>query len=206
MNDKLTTKEKIFRTAVELFGTKGYDSVSIRNITGRVGIRESSFYNHFKSKQQLFDAIVEKLEKDLNSRDFDSDKTDEMIEKMTPVQIFRKLLDNFIEFWSDPVNEKIWFVLSQEQYKNKKAAELILNETGRILEKSRRIFSRLIEKKKVKDEDPELLAAEYAYTLRAMHLEYGLRGLHNFDSDGIKKRMYEHVSFFFDKLKTGGNE
>ena len=55
----MTTKEKILCTALELFSQRGYDGVSVRDIARAVGIRESSIYNHFKSKQAIFDGIVE---------------------------------------------------------------------------------------------------------------------------------------------------
>ena len=55
----MTTKEKIAQAALELFSVRGYEAVSVRDIAGAVGIKESSIYNHFKCKQAIFDALVE---------------------------------------------------------------------------------------------------------------------------------------------------
>ena len=55
----MTTKERIIDQALDLFSRKGYDGVSVRDISGAVGIKESSLYNHFKNKQDIFDTIVE---------------------------------------------------------------------------------------------------------------------------------------------------
>nr|WP_306290364.1 TetR/AcrR family transcriptional regulator [Pseudoflavonifractor phocaeensis] len=44
---------------MELFSVRGYEAVSVRDIAGAVGIKESSIYNHFKCKQAIFDALVE---------------------------------------------------------------------------------------------------------------------------------------------------
>lgn len=55
----MNTKEKIAYEALTLFSTKGYNAVSVRDIARAVGIKESSIYNHYKSKQAVFDAIVE---------------------------------------------------------------------------------------------------------------------------------------------------
>lgn len=41
------------------FATKGFAGASIRSITGSLGLRESAFYAHFKSKQEAYDAILE---------------------------------------------------------------------------------------------------------------------------------------------------
>ena len=43
----MTTKERIIDQALDLFSRKGYDGVSVRDISGAVGIKESSLYNHF---------------------------------------------------------------------------------------------------------------------------------------------------------------
>ena len=53
------TKRRILNTALELFAAKGYDSVSVGEIAGAVGIKAPSLYNHFPGKQAIFDAIVE---------------------------------------------------------------------------------------------------------------------------------------------------
>ncbi|HAS56392.1 MAG TPA: TetR/AcrR family transcriptional regulator, partial [Firmicutes bacterium] len=52
------TKEKIVDKALELFSIKGYEAVSVNEIAKAVGIRASSLYNHYPSKQAIFDAIV----------------------------------------------------------------------------------------------------------------------------------------------------
>ena len=44
--------------ALNLFSVKGYDPVSVRDIAYAVGIKESSLYNHFKNKQDIFDSIL----------------------------------------------------------------------------------------------------------------------------------------------------
>lgn len=53
------TKQRILDKALELFSTQGYDSVSVGEIAKAVGIKAPSLYNHFPSKQAIFDAIME---------------------------------------------------------------------------------------------------------------------------------------------------
>ena len=55
----MTTKEKITEEALTLFAEKGYKGTSVKNIADAVGIKDASLYNHFKSKQEIFDSIVE---------------------------------------------------------------------------------------------------------------------------------------------------
>ena len=49
----MNTKEKIFDVSLDLFSKKGYDSVSLREIAEEVGIRKSSIYSHYSSKEAI---------------------------------------------------------------------------------------------------------------------------------------------------------
>lgn len=55
----MNTKEKIFNVSIDLISQYGYDGVSIRQIAREVGIKESSIYNHYKSKEEILDKILE---------------------------------------------------------------------------------------------------------------------------------------------------
>lgn len=52
------TKDKIMDVSIVLFSKYGYDGVSVRQIAREVGIRESSIYNHYSSKQDILKAIL----------------------------------------------------------------------------------------------------------------------------------------------------
>ncbi len=55
----MKTREKILKEALILFSERGFHAVSVRDIAKAVGIKESSLYNHFKNKQDIFDSIVD---------------------------------------------------------------------------------------------------------------------------------------------------
>ena len=55
---KEDTKQRILDEALRLFSQSGYDAVSVERIASAVGIKAPSLYKHFKSKQEVFDAIV----------------------------------------------------------------------------------------------------------------------------------------------------
>lgn len=59
IKDKNDTKNRILQISLDLFSHRGYSSVSIRDICGRVGIKESSVYHHFKNKQEIFDVLCD---------------------------------------------------------------------------------------------------------------------------------------------------
>ena len=56
------TKELILDKSMELFAKNGFAAVSMRDISDAVGIKASSIYYHFESKQALFDAMIERAD------------------------------------------------------------------------------------------------------------------------------------------------
>ena len=52
------TKKKILDVALTLFSEKGYGNVYVEHIAKGVGIKAPSLYKHYKSKQDIFEAIL----------------------------------------------------------------------------------------------------------------------------------------------------
>ena len=52
------TKECIFLVAAELFAERGYNNVSVRHITEKIGIKQASIYNHYTSKREILDDLL----------------------------------------------------------------------------------------------------------------------------------------------------
>ena len=57
----MKTRERIREEALNLFSRKGYQGTSVKNIAEAVGIRDSSLYKHFRSKEEIFSTIVEEM-------------------------------------------------------------------------------------------------------------------------------------------------
>ena len=56
----INTKEKILEVAFVLFLNKGYDSVSMSNIKKEANVGSGTIYNYFKSKEDLYDEVLNK--------------------------------------------------------------------------------------------------------------------------------------------------
>ncbi|CAA0126357.1 HTH-type transcriptional repressor ComR [Halioglobus japonicus] len=56
-----STAERILDAAEDLFAAKGYSATSLGDVADRVGIRSPSLYNHFKNKEALYEAVLERL-------------------------------------------------------------------------------------------------------------------------------------------------
>tara|TARA_R110001599_G_scaffold351822_1_gene584747 strand:+ start:75576 stop:76202 length:627 start_codon:yes stop_codon:yes gene_type:complete len=56
-----TTAQRILDAAEDLFAEKGYSATSLGDVADRVGIRSPSLYNHFRNKEALYEAVLDRL-------------------------------------------------------------------------------------------------------------------------------------------------
>lgn len=57
-------KNEILDVAEQLFVEKGFDNTSTNDIINEVGIARGTLYYHFKSKEEILDAMVERIRRD----------------------------------------------------------------------------------------------------------------------------------------------
>jgi len=55
------TAQRVLDAAEDLFAEKGYSATSLGDVADRVGIRSPSLYNHFRNKEALYIAVLERL-------------------------------------------------------------------------------------------------------------------------------------------------
>lgn len=95
----MTTKDKIFNTAIKLFKEKGYNNVTVNDICDACEISKPTFYYHLKSKQDIilhyYDHVIENLTPVLIQM-LDTSSHWEQI-----VLLFDSLIDNFMELGND---------------------------------------------------------------------------------------------------------
>ena len=196
---KKTTKEKLFDMAVELFSERGTESVSIRDLTRAVGIKESSFYNHFKSKDALIMAIFEALRQAYAQTMPPDERIEFNLTQMTALAFLERGNALFIERMATASNKKIWRILFVEQYRDPRARELIRQELiQRPLLFTEKVFQKLIDMGQVKPMDAQQLAAEYFYPI-ALLCSYSMMDDEN--TDVIEQQLKNHVEFFWNLIK-----
>ena len=55
-------KEEILIVALHLFARDGYEAVSVSQIAGELDMTKGALYRHYKSKRDIFDSIVKRME------------------------------------------------------------------------------------------------------------------------------------------------
>lgn len=54
------TRDRILDAAEALFAERGFDGASMRDVAAGAGLNAASLYNHFASKQALYEAVLER--------------------------------------------------------------------------------------------------------------------------------------------------
>lgn len=85
----------IIKKAIELFSKKGCNGVSMREIAKGVGIRESSIYNHYKSKDEIIDSIFDYFAGSIKNYRPSELELNEMMDFMSPEDLFKHLVISY---------------------------------------------------------------------------------------------------------------
>ncbi|MCM3292243.1 TetR/AcrR family transcriptional regulator [Paenibacillus sp. MER 180] len=80
-------RNEILDAADELFGLKGFDGASTNDILDKVGIARGTLYHHFKSKEDILDALIERYNVRLlgAAQDIAADKSIPVVERIIRV-------------------------------------------------------------------------------------------------------------------------
>ena len=63
-----TKKEQMLRVAEQVFAEQGFKGATVKEIAERVGIKTSGLYDHFKSKEDIFDSLILDRYQELGSK------------------------------------------------------------------------------------------------------------------------------------------
>ena len=163
------TKRKILDKALELFSTQGYNAVSVGQIAKAVGIKAPSLYNHFPSKQAIFDAIVEstaaQYEADTGKIDIHVQDVKQDISVFTEISeeaLFEKVRQIFeYSLHNEPIS-RFRRMMTIEQFRSPELAALYSRRyVDRMMEYHANIFRALIAAGEIQKEDPDVLAMMY---------------------------------------------
>lgn len=207
----MSTKEKIFDVALDLFSKKGYDSVSLREIAEEVGIKKSSIYSHYPSKEAILMDIFEyftdifKYDELLTSKDLLLAPDNEILIE-NPEMFYHLGSEAIKHMLMQERNLKIWKLIFIQMHYNENIRLFFQNE---ILVKPllfwNGFFTILKEKGIIREDcNPKILAKEYysfpIYLLLELSAKYDDipdSALENFFNEAE-----EHAKFLLDSVKV----
>ena len=197
----IETRQKILEEASMLFAQNGFHSVTVRQIAQNVGIRESSLYNHFSSKELILQSLYDYFTENAHMVRPSEAELDELFLVMEPEELFKYIVF-FFGRNIDPLLENTAMIITNEKYKDARAAEIyyehVVNGASAYYE---RIIEKLIDSGKFKKVNARLFAEQYNYACIALTKEYymaknGLADLHT-----VVKYMITTLEFYCQLMK-----
>ena len=124
-------KEEILIVALHLFARDGYEAVSVSQIAGELDMTKGALYRHYKSKRDIFDSIVRRMEQQDGEQARENEVPQESIEK-TPEEYLNVSLDDFVkysksmfEYWTeDDFASSFRKMLTIEQFRSEEMQNL----------------------------------------------------------------------------------
>jgi AcrR family transcriptional regulator len=89
---KLRAKKRIIESAITVFAKKGYHQAKMTDIAKEVGVSKGTLYQYFKSKQDLFEAVVQ-----IPFRKIEEEPLSELLES-----------GNLLDITSNSFYDKLW--------------------------------------------------------------------------------------------------
>lgn len=172
----MNTKKRILDVALTLFSEKGYGNVYVGEIAEGVGIKAPSLYKHYKSKQDIFDAILVEMKErydkkamDLHMNGSNVDMDGEMFSEISEEELVNMGVGLFLHFLHDDYECRFRKMLTLEQFHNPELAQLFSKQyMDAPLTYQREMFEFISASGKLKQENPEIMALQFyapIYTL-----------------------------------------
>ena len=124
-------KEEILIVALHLFARDGYEAVSVSQIAGELDMTKGALYRHYKSKRDIFDCIVQRMEQQDSEQARQNEVPEESIEKMpeeyqnVSVEDFVGYSKSMFEYWTeDDFASSFRKMLTLEQFRNEEMQNL----------------------------------------------------------------------------------
>ena len=203
------TKQRILDKALELFAAYGYDSVSVGDIAKAVGIKAPSLYNHFPSKQAIFDAIVEstaaRYEADTDKIDIhvqDSAQDIPVFTGITEDFLFEKVRQIFEYSLHNDSISRFRRMMTIEQFRSPELAALYSKRyVDRVVAYHAGIFRSLIAAGEIRAADPEVLAMMYVAPVLSL---IGICDRQPEREAECLEKLRRHVCLFFRAVHAKG--
>ena len=128
-SEKIPTKQRILSEALTLFSVRGYGPVTVAEIAKAVGIKAPSLYKHYKSKRDIFNAILDEMQASYDRQaasmqmDGRNAEKDQLLYRgCSEDEIVALAVRLFLYFLHDDNERKFRKMLTIEQFNNKELA------------------------------------------------------------------------------------
>jgi AcrR family transcriptional regulator len=197
-----STRERILAEALSLFAESGYGGASMRELARRVGVRESSLYNHFPGKAAILEAIVSEHGPASSASRLEQPRYRQLRDQ--PAAFCRQFALDLVDQWSDPREHQFQKVITAERNRvpgiRAKFADQFYAREQRLMTDYFRGFTLA---GLVKTPDPRETARLFAAGLIYIRLEHYVMGAAPSPRQKVIEAIDRYLAFFLSLIGAG---
>jgi AcrR family transcriptional regulator len=197
-----STRERILAEALNLFAESGYGGASMRELARRVGVRESSLYNHFAGKAAILEAIVSEHGPASSASRLEAPRYRQL--KKEPAAFCRQFALDLVAQWSDPREHQFQKVITAERNRvpgiRAKFADQFYSREQRLMTDYFRGFALA---GLISTTDPREMARLFAAGLIFIRLEHFVMGAQPSSHGKVMEAVDHFLAFFMSLLAVG---
>jgi AcrR family transcriptional regulator len=201
----MNNKEKIFNVSIDLFSQYGFDGVSVRQIAREVGIKESSIYNHYSSKQAIMNSILNYYVEEMISDEIPLDQASLNLDKGFDF-FYKAGCDAFLSKLKEDKMMKITRLFFIESYHNDEVRNFLKKSIIEAPIEGWIVLFNLMKSKKLIKDDCDVRQLSESFFYYGMFLLYEHFFI-NYPEDDEKfledflKKTEKHARTIFDSVK-----
>ncbi len=161
------TKGRILAAALEMFSQYGYAGTNIREVTASLGLVKSSMYKHFRSKEDIWNSLLDELIAYYEARFGSAERLPPVPDSLEELVSMTMRMVNFTVH--DEKVVKTRKMLTIEQFRDERARELATKYflTG-LKDMFTPLFAGMMDKGLLRRDDPAMLAFAYTAPISAL--------------------------------------
>lgn len=183
-------KEEILKNVLTLASEKGLRSLSMADIATASGLKKSSLYSHFNSKQDLINELYLYLRKKSSTKTFVDYSTFVKGKSLREILLTATISYDEMNRKSDMIT--FYKVIISEKALSKEASKVIIKETEEMINASKELFKAIEENKVALFDNLESAAITFALLIHSvLDLRLDAEMAESNISDGILEKVID---------------
>ena len=147
MSKKNISQEKIIQAFLSSAFDKSAGATSLADVADTLEIKKASLYNHFESREAMYDASISYCQKEIGQVEFLTQKVFDSVQagKITVPAAIKKLIARYFALFDSEPLFKMYVFVHTEQYFNAAALKIVQEQ----IEKINEDIKKLVETKEI---------------------------------------------------------
>lgn len=192
-------KEEIVLTTLELAAQKGLANVSMSMIADKIGIKKPSLYKHFKSKDEIVEAMYQFLRQQAKEKanikpmDYST-----FFAGKTAYEVLQSAVHGYIQMNHQEQMLNFYKVIYSERPLNPMAAKIVAEETEKMILATKQLFYAMEVHKVLHFNNADMSAVSFAMTIHGL-MDYELDQRYGECQDEKINLLEEYLKWFCEE-------